>query len=154
MLKIFVCFLCFLWVKRHIIFLIDWYEYITRLTSLKIHREYRFFCISRGPPDKLIICFFKTVYPPSRELTCPQKGDHFERKWIIWTNHQFSGDMLVFRGGKFWDCEVPPFWPTNAETQTKKEAPSAFWEAPQVFQKVFCLLFGDPTVALLDCSNF
>ena len=24
---------------------------------------------------------------------------YLNRKWTIWTNHQFSGDMLVFRGG-------------------------------------------------------
>ena len=31
------------------------------------------------------------------ELTCPLKSDHFSREYI-WTNHRFSGDMLVFRG--------------------------------------------------------
>ena len=30
-------------------------------------------------------------------LTCPLKRDYFNRKYI-WTNHWFSGDMLVLRG--------------------------------------------------------
>ena len=29
----------------------------------------------------------------------PQTRDRFIRKWIIWSNHWFSGEMLVFAGG-------------------------------------------------------
>ena len=35
--------------------------------------------------------------PKLRVLTCPVKRDYFGREYI-WTNHWFSGDMLVFRG--------------------------------------------------------
>ena len=50
------------------------------------------------------------------------KGTHFKRKWISWTNHQFLGDMLVFKGhvyriyhlSKLVDCLVEEN-PSNME---------------------------------------
>ena len=32
----------------------------------------------------------------------PKKGNHYKRKWIIWTNHQFLGDIILVFRGKWW----------------------------------------------------
>ena len=46
--------------------------------------------------------FSNGLKPPSRQANIPSKGEHvLFRKWIIWTNHQFSGRCsLVFRSVK------------------------------------------------------
>ena len=37
------------------------------------------------------------IFTPLKTNEFPLKSDHFSREYI-WTNHRFSGDMLVFRG--------------------------------------------------------
>ena len=49
----------------------------------------------------------ETTWQSLKTNECPLKRDYFTRKYI-WTNHWFSGDMLVFRGVKesfFWSSK-------------------------------------------------
>ena len=40
----------------------------------------------------------KACPPPPRKLTCPPKKAPFEKGWIVFPNHHFSGVMLGFGG--------------------------------------------------------
>ena len=70
---------------------------------------------------QLVQDFFHQQYPVSPQ----KKRDRFKRKWIIWSNHWFSGEMLVFAGGAgitvmykkthllfkpFWEEDMFSFW--------------------------------------------
>ena len=70
-----------------------------------------------GPPNNPGPAAEKSRAPNWGRLqnTPIKKLDHLKRKWIIWTNHQFSkniSDMLVFQGGF---------------TKIKKASPSTGW---------------------------
>ena len=65
------------------------------------------------------VCFFswkKKLHP--WKLTCPKTMVYFSREYI-WTNHWFSGDMLVFRGAtpkSSWDTNHRNRQPFQAKT--------------------------------------
>ena len=61
------------------------------------------------PPTKTNMASWKIhhlkMYPPANERVCPMKRNHFGKD-ISSFNHQFSGDMLVFRNMFYWKLGI------------------------------------------------
>ena len=55
-------------------------------------------------------------------------GDSLKRKWSIWSNHQFSENLLVFRGGNFFLMSY--FW-SNRQVLRALQPPHCLEQQPK-----------------------
>lgn len=58
---------------------------------------------THGDPWLTVLRIIRMILPQKNERIYidSKKRDHVKRKWIIWSKHQCSGDMFVFRGVHF-----------------------------------------------------